>query len=195
MEKIHDLGKKVRDSDQAAYLITRNKGKEPVILDNVYTPANDELSSSNSPSLSLSLTKNVRESAKANSRKRPSHHPAFSDVVSGISRRARRGTSRSQNQPVHAPVNVSVLPKGAMPPILPVGTMPPMPLVHPTFGTGPMFYMSSKAIICKLNDMLSSPLGQHILDYEPPHKFVIPSFVTFDGSIAITIICSILIRR
>ena len=30
--------------------------------------------------------------------------------------------------------------------------------------------------------MLSSPIRQHILDYEPPHGFVIPSFATFDGS-------------
>ena len=30
--------------------------------------------------------------------------------------------------------------------------------------------------------MLSSPLGQHILDYEIPHGFVIPAFTTFDGS-------------
>ena len=30
--------------------------------------------------------------------------------------------------------------------------------------------------------MLSSPLWQHILDYEPPRGFVIPSFNTFNGS-------------
>ena len=30
--------------------------------------------------------------------------------------------------------------------------------------------------------MLSSSLGQHILDYEPPHRFVILAFATFDGS-------------
>ena len=30
--------------------------------------------------------------------------------------------------------------------------------------------------------MLSSPLGQHILDYEPPRGFVIPAFTMFDGS-------------
>ena len=30
--------------------------------------------------------------------------------------------------------------------------------------------------------MLSSPLGQHILDYEPPHGFVIQTFTMFDGS-------------
>ena len=30
--------------------------------------------------------------------------------------------------------------------------------------------------------MLSSPLGQHILSYEPPRGFVIPSFAICDGS-------------
>ena len=30
--------------------------------------------------------------------------------------------------------------------------------------------------------MLSSPLGQHILDYEPPREFVIPPFAMYDGS-------------
>ena len=30
--------------------------------------------------------------------------------------------------------------------------------------------------------MLSSPLGQHILDYEPPHGFVIPWFAMYDSS-------------
>ena len=31
-------------------------------------------------------------------------------------------------------------------------------------------------------DMLSTPLGQHILDYEPPHGFSIPPFTMYDGS-------------
>ena len=31
-------------------------------------------------------------------------------------------------------------------------------------------------------DMLSSPLSQHILSYEPPHGFVILSFSMYDGS-------------
>ena len=30
--------------------------------------------------------------------------------------------------------------------------------------------------------MLSSPLGQHILDYEPPRRFDILTFTMFDGS-------------
>ena len=31
-------------------------------------------------------------------------------------------------------------------------------------------------------DMLSSPLGQHILEYEPPSRFVIPPFAMYNGS-------------
>ena len=30
--------------------------------------------------------------------------------------------------------------------------------------------------------MLFSPIGQHILHYEPPRGFVIPTFTMFDGS-------------
>ena len=33
-----------------------------------------------------------------------------------------------------------------------------------------------------LEDMLSSPLGPHILSYETPHVFVMPSFAMYDGS-------------
>ena len=43
----------------------RNKGKKPAIPDDVDTPADDELSSSSSPSLSLSLIMNAREGTKA----------------------------------------------------------------------------------------------------------------------------------
>ena len=59
--------------------------------------------------------------------------------------------------------------------------MPPMPLVHPAFGTGPTFHMLLAALISRPDDMLSLPIGQHILDYEPPRGFVIPVFSTFDG--------------
>ena len=136
MEKSHDLGKDVRDGGRAAYSITCNKGKEPVILDNVDTLADDELFSRNSPSLSLSPTKNAQESAKAKLRKRPSHHLTFSDVVSIASCRAGRETSKWQNHTVQALRNASVLPEGVMPLVFRVGTMPLMLVVHPTFGTG-----------------------------------------------------------
>ena len=77
--------------------IARNRGKEPIIYDNVDTPADDELSLGNSPFLSLSPAKNARENTKVKSHKKPSHHPAFSDAISGASRMTRREASRRQN--------------------------------------------------------------------------------------------------
>ena len=45
VEKRQDLGKKdVQDSSQVRHLIAHNKGKEPIILDNVDTLADNELS-------------------------------------------------------------------------------------------------------------------------------------------------------
>ena len=102
MEKSRDLGNEVRDRGRAAYSINHNKGKEPLILFDVDTLADDELSLGSSPSLSLSSTKNAQESAKAKSRKRPLRHPAFSDAISGTSRRARKEISKRQNQPIQA---------------------------------------------------------------------------------------------
>ena len=77
---------------------------------------------------------------------------------------------------------MSVLPEGTMPPVFPTGMMPPILLVHPAFGIRRTFYIPSAALIHRPNEILSSLLGQYILDYEPPHGFVIPTFTTFDGS-------------
>ena len=96
IEKSHDLGKDVRYKGQAMHPIAHNREKEPIIPDNVDTPTDDELSSGSSPSLSLSSAKNAQDSTKAKSRKKPSHHPAFSDAISGASRRARKEADRRQ---------------------------------------------------------------------------------------------------
>ena len=61
-------------------------------------------------------------------------------------------------------------------------TLPPAPPTHPTFGIAPTFYVPPTVLIRRPDDMLSSPLGQHILDYEPPRGLAIPTFTTFDGS-------------
>ena len=61
--------------------------------------------------------------------------------------------------------------------------MSPMPLVHPAFGIGPTFYKLPTASIWGPDDMLFSPLGQHILDYEPSREFFIPTFAMFDSSV------------
>ena len=150
IEKSRNLGKDVRDSDRVVHLIASNKGKKPVIPDDVDTPADDELSSGSSPSLSLSSIKNAQESIKAKSCKRPLHHPTFNDAISGASLKARREEGRRQNQLDQAPGNAS---------ILPVGTLLPMSFVHPAFYTRPTFYMPSAALIRRPDDMLSSPLG------------------------------------
>ena len=108
----------------------------------------------------------------AKSCKRPSHFPTLSELVSGASRRARREGGRRQNQQVQALGKASVFPAGVMPPI---------PLVHPSFSTGPTFYMPPIILIRGPENMLSLLIGQHVLNYEPPHEFVIPAFATFDG--------------
>ena len=153
-------------------MIARDKRKGLVALDNVDTLANDELSSGNFPSLNLSLINITRESARTRSHKRSSPHPAFNDVVSGASCRAMRKVGIRQYQSGQALGN---------PLVLPTGTLPLVPPMHPTFGVKPMFYIPQEALIQRLDDMLSSPLGQHILDYEPLRKFVILAFTTFDG--------------
>ena len=54
--------------------------------------------------------------------------------------------------------------------------------MHLAFGAGPTFYAQPIALIRELDNMLSSPLGQHILNYEPPRAFVMLAFTMFDGS-------------
>ena len=68
------------------------------------------------------------------------------------------------------------------PPMLPTGTLPLVPPAHLTFGATPMFYIPPATLIHRPDDMLFSPLGQHILNYKPPRTFVIPAFTTFDAS-------------
>ena len=104
--------------------ITCNRGKEPIIPVDVDTQTDDELSSGSSPSLNLSPKKNARESTKVKSCKRPLHLPALNDAFSGTSRMARREEGMRQNQPVQAPWNALVLPKGTMPPVLPSDMIP-----------------------------------------------------------------------
>ena len=62
------------------------------------------------------------------------------------------------------------------------GAPPPLPFGYPTFGTAPVPFMPMPTVVRGLEDMLSSPLGQYISSYEPPHDFNIPSFAMYDGS-------------
>ena len=56
-----------------------------------------------------------------------------------------------------------------------------LPTQYP-FGATPALHAASYPPGQGPHDMLSSPLGQHILDYEPPRRFVIPPFAMHDGS-------------
>ena len=59
---------------------------------------------------------------------------------------------------------------------------PPFLLAQYPFGTAPAPHVAFYPPIRGQHDMLSSPLGQHILDYEPPRRFVILPFAMYDGS-------------
>ena len=54
--------------------------------------------------------------------------------------------------------------------------------MYPTFEAALAPYMLTSSTARGLEDMLSSPLGQHILSYETPRGFVISSFSMYDGS-------------
>ena len=106
----------MQDSGHDAQLIARDKGKRPIPPNDVDTPEDDEPSSGSSPSLNLSMAKNTRESTMIRSRKRPSPYPAFSDVASGASCRARRA-GRRQYRSGQALGNPPMLPSGKLPPV------------------------------------------------------------------------------
>ena len=56
-----DLGERdVPDSGQARHPTTHYKGKEPIVPDDVDTPADDELFSGNSPNLPLTKSSKAR---------------------------------------------------------------------------------------------------------------------------------------
>ena len=112
VEKRHYLDERgMQDNVQAQHLVVRNKGKKPIVLDDVDIQIDDELSSDSSPDPSSI------KSSKDRSRQRHSHHSAFSNSNNGTFRRA---MGRGQNQSKEAPGNVFTLPTGAIPPIQPV---------------------------------------------------------------------------
>ena len=58
IERSHDLRKDVQDSGRSAQQIACDKGKEPIAPNDIDSLVDDKLSSSSSPSLSLSSAKN-----------------------------------------------------------------------------------------------------------------------------------------
>ena len=142
-----------------------NKGKEVAAPDDVDLPADDELSSGSSPLPHHSPT---LDAAEALSRKRPSHQT--SRFISVARHRARREPNRDRRPPTPAHQHV---------PDRTGGFSPPMPSLYSTYGVAPMI---APSFVRRPQDMLSTPLGQHILDYDPPRGFSIPPFTMYDGS-------------
>ena len=142
-----------------------NEGKEVVAPDDVDILVDDELSSGSS---SLPRRSPSPSAAKAHSRKRPPHRSSRS--VSIARHRARREPSRDRRPPTPAHQYV---------PDRAGGFPPPVPSMYPPYGAAPMIAPSA---IRGPQDMLSTPLGQHILDYDPPCGFSIPPFAMYDGS-------------
>ena len=62
------------------------------------------------------------------------------------------------------------------------GTTPPFLHARYPHGALPVPHAALYPPIQGPYDMMSSPLGQHILDYVPPRRFVIPPFSMYDGS-------------
>ena len=67
-------------------------------------------------------------------------------------------------------------------PTLVGGMAPQFLLAQYPYGVPPALYAASYPPIRGPYDVLSSPLGQHILDYEPPRGFVIPPFAMYGSS-------------
>ena len=106
---------------------------------------------------------------EAESRKRPPR--CSSRSVSGIPHRVRREVSRERRHSEQALENMPTWHRGEALSLL---------FVYPTFGTTPAPYMPAPTTVWGPEEMLSSPL--HILSYEQPRGFVIPSFAMYDGS-------------
>ena len=163
-----DRGENARGSSHPTPPIKQNRGKEPTLPGDSDAIADDELSFGSSPLPDLSPPKN---NVEAESRKRPPRSSSHS--VNGMHHRVRREISRERRQSKQAPENVSKWHRGVAPPLL---------FMYPTFGAALAPHMLTSTTVRGPEDMLSSPLGSHILSYEPPRGFVIPSFSMYNGS-------------
>ena len=128
----------------------------------------DELSSGSSPLPDLPPPHN---NAEVESRKRPPRRSSRS--VSGTRRRIRREISRDRRYSKLALENMPSRHRGMALPLL---------FIYPATGAPPAPHLVSFTAVRGLEDMLSSPLGQHILSYKPPCGFSIPSFDMYDSS-------------
>ena len=140
------------------------KGKEVVVPDDVDLLADDELSSGSSPFT-------IPEGHGSPLEKRP---PRQSNRSISVARRwVRREPSRDQRPPTPAHQYV---------PDRAGGLPPPVPSMYPPYGAAPASHMIVPSAVRGPQDMLSTPLGQHKLDYDPPCGFSIPPFAMYDSS-------------
>ena len=144
------------------------KGKEVAASDDIDLPADDEPSSGSSPLPRRSSSPNA---AEAQSRKRLPNQTSWS--ISVARRRMRREPSRDHQPPTPAQQYV---------PNRDGGFPPPVPSMYPPFDAAPAPQMIFSSVVRGPQDMLSTPLGHHILDYDPPRGFSIPPFSMYDGS-------------
>ena len=144
------------------------KGKEVAAPNDIDLPTDDELSSGSSPLPRRSPSSNAVE---AQSRKRPPSRPNRS--INVARRQMRREPSRDQRPPT--PAHQYVADQAG-------GFPPPVPSMYPPFeaASSPQIIFSSA--VWGPHDMLSTPLGQHILDYNPPRGFSIPPFAMYNSS-------------
>ena len=145
-----------------------DKGKETAVPDDIDLPADDELSSSSSPLPRRSPSPNA---AEAHSRKRPPCRPSRSVNITWC--RVWREPSRDQRPltpvPQYAPNRAEGFPPLGPSIYQPYRAVPAPQMITPSAVRGPL-------------DMLSTPFGQHILDYDPPRGFSIPPFAINDSS-------------
>ena len=87
--------------------------------------------------------------------------------------RVRREFNKERRQSKRAPENILAWLRGVA---------PSLPFGYPAFEATPIPYMPVPTAVRGPEDMLSSLLVYHILNYEPPHGFAIPSFAMYDGS-------------
>ena len=144
------------------------KGKEVASPDDVDLPADDELSSVSSPLPRRSPSPN---GAEAHSRKMPPRRSIQS--ISVARHQVRRELSRDQRPLTLAHQYV---------PDRAGGLPPPVSSMYPPNGAAPVPQMIVPSTVRGPQDMLSTPLRQHILDYDPPRGFSIPPFAMYDGS-------------
>ena len=144
------------------------KGKEAAALDDIDLPADDELSSGSSSLPRCSPSPNA---TKAHSRKRLPRRSSMS--VSAARHRVLREPNMDQRSPTPAHQYV---------PDRAGGFPRPIPTMYPPFGAAPAPQVIFASAVRGPQDMLSTPLGQHILDYDPPRGFSIPPFAMYDVS-------------